>query len=571
VKIGVKDIVIVVELIAIIAVAAWAVNLQQTYLGIDTDGDGVPDRLDVWPGKDDKIFPETLVIAKEKISANLDPISCDAYVEMHLLVHTPIYETLVYYEGNVSDKVVPQLAESWDISPDGKVYTFHLRKNVKFSNGDPFNANAVKYSIDANIKAKTTFYHSFVEPYLERSDVVDEFTVKLTLKNPYGGFFSLLAWTPPYYILNPKEVEAQGGVVEKEGCRWLREHSAGTGPYMIEEHKVGERLVLKANPNYWKGWEGPHIKKVMYLFIPEVSTRVMVITTGDADAADIPAAYLPEFESTIKAGNLPIYLPGKGKPALGVTHIWMDVSRLPFSDKNIRRMMVHAFDYKSYMERVIRGYGLPMSGFIPQGILGHVDGLYYEYNPTLAKEYWDKASPEAKEALLKIPIATPVAYGEARTEAARILQKGLADIGVKMELKEFDPAAWSKYLWDPNMHGPAVSGWRGGYTDPDQWVFGSFHTSQFTKEGKGWNMASYGNATTDALIEAAMKESDLGKRKELYEKFMRMLYEDCAYIPLYQLTGESSFPNAWRMWVKGYVYNVATMGVPSFHYLYKQP
>lgn len=588
-------IIAVIAIIAAVAITYYATRPAPTPtpLIVDTDGDGVPDSDDQWPGRDDKTFGEILYVAPEGVSYSglwtFDAFS--GHGAACLMIE--VYEGLVTVGKNL-DEFVPALAESWEVSEDGKVYTFNLRKGVTFttdSDGDgeldPFNAECVKYTFDWAEKIGTP-----VEvggwPY-DHCEIIDDYTVKLYLKHPCAWAISILA--DPHsgcMIVNPKFVEKNGG---PENDEFLQTHADGTGPYMVEEFVLEEHTIFVANPNYWRGWEGKHIKKIVMRDIPEVITREMLLARGDLDVSFTPLPYIPELKARIESENLPLQIldkdaDGNTLKSMKVMYLWLNSKVPPTNELVVRKGFAHSFDYDNYIEEVLRGLAKAAYMDIPSGCewafeatrdIGEHAG--YEFNLTKAKEYFDKASPEAKKILYEDGIKLPYLGG-----TGYVLMKGgalmwksdLEKIGVKMILEEIDWSAWYDALVDSPI---GELSWEIDFPDPNNAIYYQCHMlplgygSSWIEDG-GWNAAGAGNDEIDALADEAAREVDRAKRIELYCKLETAAAEQCWWLFLYEpstLQVTRTPGNIAATYVHGWELLGTTYMHSTYYTLYKEP
>lgn len=253
--------------------------------------------------------PDTFVYASFGDPKNLDP--ADAYDAASGLVIQNVYDTLVRYEGAETKEVAPRLALSWTTSDDGKEWTFKLREDVTFSNGNPFTADDVVYSFDRVIKlgSPESGVNWIVTQFLEEGNVtkVDDHTVKFTLKTAYGGFLPAISYTVGS-IIDKETCEEHGGMPKPnatgefeseadKGCAvWLKENMVGTNAFKLQKWEKNTEVVLAQNTGYWDGWAGNHVKTAVIRNIEEPNTRILALTEGTADFAEIDLDKLDQIE-----------------------------------------------------------------------------------------------------------------------------------------------------------------------------------------------------------------------------------------------------------------------------------
>ncbi|MFQ6087334.1 MAG: ABC transporter substrate-binding protein [Candidatus Methanofastidiosia archaeon] len=521
-------------LITALVVLSGCVGQQPT---TDSDGDGVPDVEDMWPGRDDVAFGKTLTSMTIGEPETMDPAL--AYDSASWNILWQVTETLVTYEKGDASKVVPGLAESWDISSNGLTYTFKLRENVTFSNGAVFNADDVVWSLQRVITMGLDPSWMLAD-FVDSIEKIDDYNVKITLKFPYGGMIFVLA-CPVATILDKETYEAAGVTVE-EGteCEWCTENLIGTGPYVLKEWTHKERIVLEKNPTYWKGWEGKHVETIIIKEVSEVSTRMLALKAGDTDFAYIPTTHLTE---ALSGAGGDLYFE-RGQHSFVIIFVAMNNDLPPFDDKNFRVALSYAFDYDGIIDFVVKGYGIQARGPIPLGMNGNdPDYESYMYHRDLdkAKSFYEKS-----KYYNNVPDIT-LYYNQGNDVRKQIMltvKENLSELGItNVTIQELD---WPTFI--QKIRGGEVAilniGWAPDYNDPDDYVFPFLHS-------EGWNPAHYNNPVMDDLIMKARKLPSGPERWQIYYEIQRIDHEDAPYLWVYQ----SEHYTIRRAWVQGYYYN----------------
>ena len=518
--------------------------------------------------------PDTFMWDEQGDPQTLDPAECYGVVGSSIIYN--VYETLVTYKGKDTENVHPLLATDWEVDSSGKVWTFHLRKNVTFSNGDPFNAEAVKFSFDRVLIMNSPqtgvswILSQFMYPYNTSSGqwdspdgessvrIIDDYTVQFKLSKPYGGFLAALSHTVAS-IVDPKYVNEHGGVTPNEDNEWMSEHMMGTGPYKLVEWKHNQYIKLEWNPNYWGGWEGKHVKYIIRRNVAEISTRVQEILKGDADMANIPCDHISEVEGkegiVVEKGGLtynvemiemncrPVY---QGKPN-------------PLHSKLVRQAISYAINYQAIIDQVFMGYAIQMQGPIPKGMPGHDDNLFmYSYNPQKAKELLAEAGYPNGFSVDILAYATYPEY----VKIAQIVKENLADVGIAAEVQTLArPTVLDKM--DRGDYQMLVLGWAPDYNDPDCYIFPFLASAEIDGDTyhTGWH-----NDTFDELVLKAKYEVDPEKRAQLYKQAQEIAMEDPSLIYLVQRKSVV----VYRSWLHGFEYNPIRDRCPSFYDLYKE-
>jgi peptide/nickel transport system substrate-binding protein len=560
-----------VVLIALIAVGAgYYVNQQagtttttaQTSVSISTSlGSAVPN-------------PETLVeeTAREAGPGGYDPASTwDAGGN---IVFENVYETLVTFDGSHPDKFIPWLAESWEISPDGSVYTFHLRQGITFQDGTPFNATAVKFSIDRAIlinhadgpqiliaagetmaikggpryfSAETSQNYNASEAkiYLAAGGVkaIDLYTVQITLEHPYAPAIATMAFSsapsivsPSYVIANCPGSAEMAGVIPGKECDFMRTHASGTGPFRLVEATPKVQTVLERYDGYWGGpnHSGPaKLERYIIKYVPEIGTRELDLYAGTADGIELPAANafdIIDKDAWMNNHQVVSLRPGIRvwtAKTLRIQLFYINPRFSPFDNVLFRQALAYAFPYDRYIAQALNGFGTKLNGPIPEGMVGYSADLPgYTYSPDKARELFQKIGYKGKVTF------TASTGDQAGLTATLMVQDSLRTIdpNLDVEINEVDFPTWVT-LYHQFAVPIRIGGWLPDIADGSIFV-ANFATSgfgaQFTEAGK--------NTTIRDLANQAASSLDSATRTELYRQIQLELLNKVAYIPVCSLT-----------------------------------
>jgi peptide/nickel transport system substrate-binding protein len=426
-------------------------------------------------------------------------------------------------------KFEPGLAESWTISPDGKEYTLKLRKDVKFHDGTPFNAEAVKFTFDriVNPETKAQSARSLIGPY-ESSEVVDANTIKVKFTQPFAPFMNSLSL--PYLApQSPTAVKAAG---KDYGVTTV----VGTGPFKFTSYRVDQELKLAKNPDYKWGPAhlmkdgGPFLETLTFRIIPENNTRSATLQSGELTFADsLPAA---EFKNLSANKDLEILSPVQA----GSGHsVMMNVTNPPLDDVKVRQALQWATDKQGLINTVFSGIFKPACSPLTSNLLG--------YDPKTCDKYkFDQAKSAAllDEAGWKLNASTGI-----REKDGKPLKLGFyfrSDSNSAVDMATFLQNNWKKVGVDLDMQGLAQQGyfdavragkhhfqfWWETNTDPDV-----VRTLLHSKNADGGtNRNRYKNADMDKLIDAAAAESDPVKRAAAYAPVQQKVLDDAVMIYL---------------------------------------
>ncbi|MCD6348956.1 MAG: ABC transporter substrate-binding protein [Candidatus Korarchaeota archaeon] len=439
-----------------------------------------------------------------------------------------IYEPLAELDKDA--KYVPWLAESWEASPDGKVWTVKLKKGIKWQDGQPLTAEDVKFTFEYFKKDVTARRgHSDME-YLDHVEVVDDYTLKIYLTEPFAAMVStmLTNYVVPKHIWEP--------IVSKEGfvaSKYEPKVSAviGTGPFKVVEYKTNEYVKLVANENYWKG--APAVKKVVILFAKEADTQVLMLKKGEVDAA-IHLAINPQVEPDLKAAGVKIhrYL----RPYF--YHWGFNLQHFPFTEPKFRKAVAYAINLSEIVEVARLGAGEPGS----YGVLPPVwkewycedAAKVYHYDPEKAKQLLNelgwvdkdgdgiRETPDDKEVAFEI---YPPSYDPARVRAAEMIRDYLKEIGVKVTVQVGD---WKGVVW-PGIKGHKFDSFiLGSSTQPDP----DFMRLRF-KTNASSNYYLLSDPELDKLLDEQAVTLDKTKRKEIVCQIQMKLADILPLITLY--------------------------------------
>jgi peptide/nickel transport system substrate-binding protein len=446
-------------------------------------------------------------------------------------------ETLVYLtpEG----KFEPLLATEWSISPDHLEYTFKIREGVKFHDGTPLNAEAVKFNLDKLLQPCPLC--GFIGP-LERVEVVDEYTVKLIYKKPFAPALLGLTW-PVAAIGSPTAFQEMGE--EK-----FSEHPVGTGPFKMEEWVHGARVVMVRNEDYWGKPAIP--QRLEWIIAPEGGTRSAMVLAGDVDVAyQPPVVDIPRFQAAPNVDVISV-------PSTRIMFVGINTTKPPLDKKEIRHALNYAVDAEAIANKILLGAGTPDHAPLPSSFFGYHEIGFYDYNPSKAKELLAEAGyPNGFNVIFYHPTGRYILD----TEVAQAIQSYLADVGVKAELRTMDWPTYVGSLRKPREESPfdlALLGW--GPLPDAHHMYSMFHSSQ--QPPVSLNIAFYSNPEVDRLLDEASTEFDLDKRSELYRQAWQIIWDDAPWIFLYtqnmvlavnaKLKGLFTYP--WEMFNVVYAY-----------------
>ncbi|MBQ7479545.1 MAG: nickel ABC transporter substrate-binding protein [Selenomonadaceae bacterium] len=433
-----------------------------------------------------------------------------------------LYETLV----KITEKgYEPCLAESWDISPDGKTYTFHIRDGVKFSDGEVCDANAIKANFDAILQNKERHTWLTMMQLLVGVSAPDSKTFVIELSEPYYPMLTELGVTRPFAMISPKAMKEGGST--KDGVK----EYIGTGPYVLKDHVTDEYAVFAANENYWG--EKPKIKKITVKVIPDNQTRILALEKGEID--------LIYGKNMIDADAVNKYKDSKDfKVALSdptsTRQIVMNTTNDILKDVNVRRALVHATNRKAISDGVFYGIEQPADTLFAKSIpYCNIDLPIYAYDTAKAGELLDAAgwTMGANGVRMKDgkPLEIALLYNsDSVTEKtiSEYLQSEFGKLGVKLNISGEEEQSYRDKMKAGNFEMVFNICWGTPY-DPQSSlaamrkpVYGDFAAQQGLAD----------KAQIDEAILNIMTSTDETKRQELYKFVLQHLHDDAVYIPL---------------------------------------
>ena len=444
----------------------------------------------------------------------------------------PAYQRLVKYKtdnGKGSTDVEGDLAENWQASDDGKTWTFTLRKGAQFADGSPVTAEAVKLSFERLMRIKQGPSEAF--PSGLKVDVVEPATVRFTLPESFAPFLHTLA-NDGASIINPAVLKANAA---DDARAYLAEHTAGSGAYSLQRWQKGQQLVLVPNPHF--SGNKPAFKRVTVKIIGESAARRLQLTKGDLDIAD--ALPVDQFAALKKEDKVTVY----DYPALRVTYLYLNNSKAPMNQADLRRAVSWATDYKGMVDGILGGNGKQMRGPIPDGMWGYdASAMQYSLDLDKAKAALDKVADKPKT--LKFlysdndPNWEPIALST---------QANLQALGIQVKLEKLANATMRERVGKGD-YDIAIGNWSPDFADPYMFMNYWFESD---KKGLPGNRAFYDNPQVDALLKQAVATTDQAARTKDYQQAQKTVIDDAAYVYLFQ----KNYQVAMNKEVKGFVFN----------------
>jgi peptide/nickel transport system substrate-binding protein len=432
----------------------------------------------------------------------------------------------------------PELAESWQVAPDGMSVTFKLRRDARFHDGTPVTARDVKWSFDRAVSVGGFPTFQMKAGALEKPEqfvVVDDHTFRV-------NFLRRDKWTlpdlavPVPVIINAALARKHATEKDPWAMEWLKNNAAGGGAFKLEAWKPGQETIYTRFDD-WKSGPRPRLRRVIAREVPSAGSRRALLERGDADVSvDFPPRDAAEMA---RAGKLTVI----GTPVENaVIYVGMSAKHPPFAQVKVRQAVAQVVPREKIFETAAFGRGVMLNTPIASNTFGYDATMWpYKLDPARAKALLAEAGyPNGFETVLSFDLGGTTLY----EPAAVLLQEALAGIGIKATINKIPPATWRAALARKDM--PIFINQFGGWlNDPEYFFLWTYHGQNAL-----FNTSSYQNPEMDKLIEAAHRESDPRKYAELVRGFTRIAIADVPKVPLMQ-------PNldvAMQKGVTGYQY-----------------
>lgn len=488
--------------------------------------------------------PPTLLPQDNTLSLyGTDPLTLDPAVSAEIASHEyilQIYSGLVSFDENL--KLVPDIAKEWEISSDGRVYTFHLRDDVQFHDGKKVTAADFKYSWEracnpfTNSQTASTYLGDIVgvdevlagrQSEIRGVKVIDDYTLQVTIDEPKSYFLSKLAYATAFVI---DKANAQSG------GEWWRKPN-GTGPFKLRQWDENSLLVLEKNGSYYG--EKAKIDFVAFQLLSGVPMNLY--ETGEIDVAPVSVSYIDRV--TDKSG--PFYNDLEIFPELSFSYIGFDYSKPPFNDAKIRRAFSMAINKDRIASLVFRNMIDKAGGILPPGMPGYNKSLSgLDFNIAEAKRLIAESEYGSVENLPPITITDSGWGGLISQDLESIIYEWRRNLGVDVKVRQLEPQIFLYNLKEEkdNMY---VLGWVADYPHPQDFLDILFHS------GNENNYGEYSNSEVDSILEKAAIEQNSELSLKLYQQAEQKLVDDAACLPLW--FGQSYI--LVKPFIKGYTVN----------------
>jgi len=442
--------------------------------------------------------PSEITYATTSDAAGLSPIDTNDSVSSNVTYQ--VYETL-FTQNPETLEPEPLLAESYE-TPDDNTWVIKLKEGIKFHDGTPFNAEAVKYTFDQlKDPDRAAPRASLLDP-VESIEVKDEYTVVLKTEEPYGPMLAALSHTNAA-IVSPK--------ADKEGN--INKKPVGTGPFVFEEWVEGDHITLTKNEDYWR--EPAEIETVTYKVVPEVSTAISMLETGEVQFIDaIPSDHLGRVESI---GNVEV----QKSEGTRVSYLGFNMEKEPFKELEFRKAVAHGINQEAYVSQ-LNGLGVHNESIIGPKVFGYNEDATssaYEYDPKKAKQIIQENRYNGQE------ITLFSANRDNYMKMAEIVESQLTEIGLNVSIETME---WASFL-DTARQGDyemTFLGWANSTADGSELLYPNLHSDNIGSS----NFVRYNNNEFDKLVEESRASVDQEVRKEKLHEANLMAMKDAPWV-----------------------------------------
>ncbi|MGL5056415.1 MAG: ABC transporter substrate-binding protein [Fusobacteriaceae bacterium] len=441
-------------------------------------------------------------LSKLVYAQSSDPVTLNPHEATDLYsrrVISNIFDRLV--EINEKLEIVPGLAESWE-QLDDKTLVFHLRKGVKFHNGDEFTSEDVKYSLE---NAKKSSKVGTLFKAINLVETPDKYTAIIKTSEASGSLLTHLGHITAS-MMNKTYNESETDFMRKP---------SGTGAYVFKDWKAGDRITLEKYNQYFRG--EPNIDIVEVRAIPEENSRVIGLETGELQIS----AEIQNIGKMTLVGNKNVNI--EETSSLGVSYLGMNVARDNMNDLKVRQAIAQSIDRDTIISAIHNGTVLKANSILGPGVFGYSkDATILEYNPEKAKQLLKKAGKE------NITLKLMTSSSETNKQLAEIVQAQLKDVGIKIDIELVE---WASFL-NETANGRTdlyMMGWSNSSGDADYGMTPMLHGSM--KGGAG-NRSFYDNSKLNALLDSGKIELDPEKRKAIYAEAQQIMATELPLLPI---------------------------------------
>ncbi|ELK48084.1 glutathione ABC transporter substrate-binding protein [Halobacillus sp. BAB-2008] len=451
---------------------------------------------------------EGLTIAVDGNFTSMDPH--DTNDNQSYSAQSAVYEGLLGFDEDLN--IVPVLAESYEANENSTEFTFQLKEGITFHDGTPFNAEAVKANIDRLADPDSQLRRSSLFELVDSTEVLGEYEVKVTLKEPFGAMPNNFAH-PAAAMISPESISES----EEEIAR----NPVGTGPFQFKEWKSGDHLTVEKFDDY-RDPEVPKVDQLVFKPVPESGSRSAMLQTGEADFV------FPVSTSQVDTLENQAGVTVENKPSLVVKYFSMNTMKKPFDDPKVRQAINYAIDKEAYVNVIYDGYATVAESSIAPDTQHYSGQEVYEYDPEKAKELLAEAGyPDGFETTI---------WGGTSSDKTKMMQfykQQLSQVGIKLNVVPMEGGTLGDNIWGVEKPEDTElelynGGWSPSTADADWGLRPLFSSESFPPES--YNTSYYKNDQVDELLQKALNTADDDKRAEYYAEAQEMIWNDAPWV-----------------------------------------
>lgn len=448
--------------------------------------------------------PARVVVSNDRDISNVDPAAISTPADF--AVAYLVYSALVRLKPGTRE-LEPDLAERWEISPDGLVYTFRLRKGAKWQNnlGEVTAEDIVAHFQRIASKESGSLFFVDMEP-VSRIEAVDRYTVRFTMRQPYPAFMTAVIAYRPGLIVPKRMIDSNAAS--------LKTAPVGSGPYVFSSWRQGAEVVLQANPDYYAG--APAVSEVTMKVVKEDETALLALQRGEVDARYIQ---VPEVQREIQdVKGLQVLT----APMPRTYYLALNTTRVPLSDVRVRRALWYGLNRKSIVERVFNSRGTVADTVLPPGVEGFYGRRVYAYDPSKAKQLLKEAGLIEGAATERSLSIMTVGLRDL-SDIAAVAQDNWRTLGLNVHVEIVDTPVLLQRARTGNYD---MMSWAQLRTEPEQFLVSFFHSSNINAT----NFSRYDKI--DKILDGFRTATDRKERLRLIEEAQRQLQQDAPHIPV---------------------------------------
>lgn len=442
----------------------------------------------------------TLVLAIQKDIAIMNPLVATRSTDK--LIRNLMYDSLLDLDAR--GELKGNLAEAWKIAADGKVYTFTLRRGVRFHHGPEMTAEDAKYALDYSMNPKNGTHGFSRLSLVERVEAVDKYTLKLHVKTASPAFLSFLTDIATFSVI-PKDSLP-------EGVAKVTQFPPGTGPFKYVEWQPSQRIIFERNDQYWG--HKPYVDRVVLRPIPDETVRFTAVQAGDVDIVE-RSPY--EWVKQVREGKVKGIGVAEAATA-GFRRLVFNVAAAPFNNKKLRQAAMHGIDKRELMQAAFYGFGELADQKYPKGHTWYIEGVPAPtHDPQKAKALLGESGYKGE------PVAIMIEQGAGYEAQAIALQSQLKRIGINVKVDQLEYGAYVQRWRSGDFHFK----FSGGSVQPDPWlVYAGSLLCETNLKRRAENESGYCDKEVDALFKEAELELDARKRRDLFKQILMKIHDD---------------------------------------------